>query len=114
MKGLTRPPGGTHDDPPHRPRATARPSPQRRLGARATLDLIASQANRAATLQALLDAEIASDATRPRLVVELAGELRQHEQSVARLTATLQPSGTGPAKSTQHQAAALTRWNRAG
>jgi hypothetical protein len=80
----------------------------------ATLDLIASQANRAATLQALLDAEIASDATRPRLVVELAGELRQHEQSVARLTATLQPSGTGPAKSTQHQAAALTRWNRAG
>ncbi|MBC7679380.1 MAG: hypothetical protein H7233_10370 [Pseudorhodobacter sp.] len=78
-----------------------------------TLDLIASRADRAATLQALLDAEIASEATRPRLVVELAGELRQHEQSVARLAATLQPAGTVVGKSRQHQAAALSRWNRA-
>jgi len=74
-----------------------------------TLGLLRTQADNAATLQALLDAEVGSDATRPRLVAELAAELRLHQQAIAKFVAAL-PTDETPVKSARHVAAAQARW----
>jgi len=74
-----------------------------------TLGLLRTQADNAATLQALLDAEVGADATRPRLVAELAAELRLHQQAIAKFVAAL-PTDETPVKSERHQRAAQARW----
>lgn len=70
-----------------------------------TLDLLRSQVDNAATLQSLLDAEVGSDGTRPRLVAEL----RLSRQAVAKYVAAL-PTDETPVKSARHQRAAQALW----
>ncbi len=74
-----------------------------------TLDLLRSQVDNAATLQSLLDAEVGSHGTRPRLVAELAAELRLSRQAVAKYVAAL-PLDETPVKSARHQRAGQARW----
>ncbi len=74
-----------------------------------TLDLLRRQADTVATLEALMAAEVGSDTARPRLVAELAAELRLSRQAVAKYVAAL-PTDEAPVKSERHQRAAQARW----
>ncbi len=63
-----------------------------------TLDLLRKQADTVvATLESLMAAEVASDNARPRLVAELAAELRLSRQAVAKYVAAL-PTDETPVK----------------
>ncbi len=54
-------------------------------------------------------AEVTSDNARPRLVAELAAELRLSRQAVAKYVAAL-PTDETPVKSARHQRAAQALW----
>ena len=75
------------------------------------LSLAADQANRAAALSALLDAELAAPKPSAQRVTILAAEVRQLETAVAKMVATLDPDMTR-VKSARHVAAANARWHR--
>lgn len=74
-----------------------------------TIELLRKQVDTVATLEALMDAEVGSDTARPRLVAELAAELRLSRQAVAKYVAAL-PTDETPVKSERHQRAAQARW----
>jgi len=74
-----------------------------------TLDLLRKQVDTIACLEALLAAEVGSGTVRPRLVAELAAELRLSRQAVAKFVAAL-PTDETPVKSERHQRAAQARW----
>jgi len=78
-----------------------------------TLELLRKQVDTVATLETLMAAEVGSDNARPRLVAELAAELRLSRQAVAKYVAAL-PTDETPVKSERHQRAAQARWGTSG
>jgi hypothetical protein len=74
-----------------------------------TLDMIERAADRAADLQAVFDAEMARPEISAHRVSVLGSELRQHDATIARLIATLDPRMEKP-KSARHVEAANRRW----
>lgn len=80
----------------------------------AVLTLIEQAADRIDTLKVLLAAEMAKPEVVAHRVCELAGEIRQSENAVAKLIGSLDPEMTVSAKSVRHQAAARARWNGVG
>jgi hypothetical protein len=75
---------------------------------------IEAAADRAAVLRGVFDVEMARPQVSTRRVTELAAEMRQTEAAIVRLVAQLvpDPDTSVPPKSTPHQAAARTRWDR--
>jgi uncharacterized membrane protein YebE (DUF533 family) len=78
------------------------------------IDKAVKAEDRAAALQRLLDAELAKPMPSSRKATELAGEIRQLEATVVKLTTMLapDPDASAPPKSAQHVTAARTRWDR--
>jgi hypothetical protein len=81
---------------------------------RAVLTLIEQAADRIETLKVLLDVEVARPEPAAHRCWELAGEIRQSENAVAKLIGSLDPMMTREPKSERHQRAAYARWSGAG
>ena len=81
---------------------------------RAVLALIEQAVDRIETLKALLATEAAKPEPAAHRCCELAGEIRQSENAVAKLIGSLDPEMAVQAKSVRHQRAAHARWNGVG
>lgn len=81
---------------------------------RCVLTLIEESADRIAVLETLLDAERARPEVVSHRVAKLASEIRQTENAIAKMVASLDPRMEVQAKSMRHQHAANTRWHPGG
>jgi hypothetical protein len=81
---------------------------------RATLTLIEAAADRIEVLKGLLAAEMTKPEVAAHRVCEISGEVRQTENSIAKMVSSLDPEMTVQAKSVRHQDAARARWSGVG
>jgi hypothetical protein len=78
---------------------------------RAVCALIEDSTDLVETLKALLATEVARPEPAAHRCCELAGEIRQAQAAIAKMTASLDPEMVREPKSERHQRAAYSRWH---